>query len=85
MSTNNGWTNYYCEGFSMVISPGHVCAVCIYFRFAGGVINLKGCDAFNKDKSHVGFVYPYNISVEVSRAMRAYLKAHTSRWVRVHG
>jgi len=84
MDVNNWFQNYYIEGFAFVISPGQVRDVTIYFKAAGGLVNIRGVDVWSKDRQHLGYIYPQNVSMEVLRAMRNYIRDHKKRWTRVY-
>ena len=84
MSTNNGFKNFFIEGFVMLIAPGKVRDVTIYFKQAGGLVNIRGVDIWNKDKTHLGYAFSQQIDLETLRSMRNYIRAHRNRWQRVY-
>lgn len=85
MSGKNHDQNFYCDGFVMVISPGKVCDVTLYFSSGAGNLRLRGADIWDKNKEHLGYVVPENFAIETMRAAKNYLKSHRGRWVRVRG
>ncbi len=75
---------YFLQGFAMVVSPNRVADCDIFFRTMGNSPQITGVDLYSKEMVYLGFVYPSNISLDVKRAMLAFIRQHKKNWHRVH-